>query len=356
MPTLNRKQVTRYVLLGVVVLIALFVVLHLWNYYTQAPWTRDGRIRGDVMRISSDVSGLVNQVMVQDNQSVKQGQVLFSIDASRFEIAVAQARANLEKARANLANASQQRLSAQANIALSEAGLADARAQADKARKDLQRIDLLKNDNAVSLQEQDRYRTVNSQALANLEKQHASIEVAKQNLNAVDVNKSALLADVANAEAALTLAELNLKRTQVIAPSDGNLSNFDLKAGNYVSAGQPVAALLNRQQLYVVGYFEETKLERIHVNDRVSITLMGDSRKITGHVQGIATGIDDRERSASGSMLANINPTFNWVRLAQRVPVRITLDKVPDPNMLVAGRTVTVHILEKKADDNKPAH
>lgn len=348
MSTVNRKQITRYVLLAVVVLVAISVVLHLWNYYTREPWTRDGRVRGDVMRIAPDVSGLVNQVLVQDNQTVRQGQVLFSIDPSRFELAVAQARANLEKARANLSNANQQRLSAQANIALSEAGLADARAQADKARRDLQRIELLKNDNAISLQEQDRYRTVNSQAIANLEKQNASIEVARQNLNTVDVNKSALLADVANAEAALNLAELNLKRTQVIAPGNGTLSNFDLRAGNYVTSGQAVAALLNRQQLYVVGYFEETKLQRIHVNDPVSIKLMGDSREISGHVQGIATGIDDRERSTSNSMLANINPTFNWVRLAQRVPVRITLDKIPDPNMLVAGRTVTVHILKKK--------
>ena len=344
---MNRKQITRYVLLGIAVLVAIFVVLHLWDYYTKEPWTRDGRVRGDVMRIAPDVSGLVNQVLVQDNQSVKQGQVLFTIDPSRFELAVAQAKANLEKARANLSNASQQRLSAQANIALSEAGLADAKAQADKARKDLQRIELLKNDNAISLQEQDRYRTVNSQALANLEKQNAAIEVARQGLNTVDVNKSALMADVANAEAALNLAELNLKRTRVLAPADGTLSNFDLRTGNYVTSGQAVAAILNRQQLYVVGYFEETKLERIHVNDPVSIKLMGDSREISGHVQGIATGIDDRERNTSNSMLANINPTFNWVRLAQRVPVRITLDKVPDPNMLVAGRTVTVHI--KKA-------
>lgn len=351
MSTVNRKQITRYVLLGIVVLVAIFVVLHLWDYYTKEPWTRDGRVRGDVMRIAPDVSGLVNQVLVQDNQTVKQGQVLFTIDPSRFELAVAQAKANLEKARANLSNANQQRLSAQANIALSEAGLADARAQADKARKDLQRIDLLKNDNAISLQEQDRYRTVNSQALANLEKQNASIEVARQGLNTVDVNKSALLADVANAEAALNLATLNLQRTQVLAPSDGTLSNFDLRAGNYVTAGQAVAAVLNRQQLYVVGYFEETKLQRIHVNDPVSIKLMGDSREISGHVQGIATGIDDRERSTSNSMLANINPTFNWVRLAQRVPVRITLDKVPDPDMLVAGRTVTVHILKKNSGE-----
>lgn len=349
MPSLNAKQITRIIFFAMVAIIALFVVVHLWGYYTQAPWTRDGRVRGDVIRISSDVSGLVSDVLVQDNQSVKQGQVLFSIDPTRFKIAVEQAKANLEKTKANLANADQQRLSAQANISLSEAGMADARAQAQKALKDLGRIEQLKNDNAISKQEQDRYQTVNSQALANLEKQKASIEVAKQGLNTVSVNKSALLADVANAEAALSLAELNLKRSQVIAPSDGTLSNFDLKAGNYVTAGQAVAALLNRQQIYVVGYFEETKLARIHVNDPVTVKLMGDSRELTGHVQGIATGIDDRERSTSGSMLANINPTFNWVRLAQRVPVRITLDHVPDPAMLVSGRTVTVHINEKKA-------
>jgi multidrug resistance efflux pump len=346
--TLTKKQLIRVAIFAVIAVLALLIVVHLWRYYTQEPWTRDGRIRGDVMRISADVSGLVTDVLVKDNQTVKQGGLLFVIDPARYQIAVEQAKANLAKVKADLANSNQQRLSAQANILQSQASVAEVQAQVDKAAKDLARINMLKNSNAVSKQEQDSYQAAYAQAAANLEKAKSGIEVSKQSLNSVTTNKDALLAAVDSATTALHLAELNLQRTAIRAPSNGTLSNFDLKAGNYVSSGQPIAAILNREELYVVGYFEETKLARIQINDPVRIQLMGDSREMTGHVQGIAAGIEDRERASSNNMLANINPTFNWVRLAQRIPVRITLDKVPDPAMLVAGRTVTVHIQHQK--------
>ena len=121
------------------------------------------------------------------------------------------------------------------------------------------------------------------------------------------------------------MAKLNLSRSEVLAPSDGTLSNFELQKGNYIKAGQAVAALLDRKQLYVVGYFEETKLDKIYIGAPATIQLMGDSQKIKGHVQGIASGIEDRERTTSSGLLANVNPTFSWVRLAQRVPVKNSL-------------------------------
>lgn len=343
---IKSQQVMRTVIFAVIAIVALLVVLSLWRYYTQAPWTRDGRIRGDVMRISTDVSGLVQDVLVQDNQRVQKDQVLFTLDPARFEIAVEQAKANLAKAQANLANSQQQRLSAQANINQAQASVQAAQAEAERARRDLARIQQLEADNAISKQEQDRYRAARLEAQANLARAQASSEVERQNLSSVGTGRQALVADVASAQAALDLALLNLARTQVKAPAAGNLSNFDLKAGNYISAGQPIAALLDPSQFYVVGYFEETKLSRIRVGDPVRVQLIGDGRELKGHVQGIAAGIEDRERTSSNSMLANINPTFNWVRLAQRVPVRVTLEQVPDANMLVAGRTVTVRIDE----------
>lgn len=345
---IKSQQLVRMALLAVVVLAAIAIVISLWRYYTQAPWTRDGRIRGDVMRIATDVSGLVKTIQVEDNQMIQKDQVLFELDPARFEIAVAQAQANLARAQAALSNSKQQRLSAQATIKQAQAGHEAAQAEAEKARRDLARIEQLQSVNAVSKQEQDRYRAAKLEAQANLAQAQANIEVQRQNLSGVDTGREGLVADVASAQAALDLARLNLARTQVKAPATGRLANFDLKAGNYVSAGQAIAALLDPKQFYVVGYFEETKLSRIRPGDAATVQLIGDSRKIKGHVQGIAAGIEDRERTSSSSMLANINPTFNWVRLAQRVPVRITLDDVPDSNMLVAGRTVTVHIEEKR--------
>lgn len=344
----NSQQFIRILVFSVIAIIALLVVLHLWRYYNEDPWTRDGRIRGDVMRIAPDVAGLVTDVLVQDNQTVQKGQVLFRVDTARYQLSVEQAKANLAKAQADLANSGQQHASAEANITQSQAVLADAKAQAQRAAKDLARMNQLQDTNAISKKELDSYRTAQLQAQANVEKAAAGVDVAKQSLNTVGTNKQALIAQVDNASTALHLAELNLQRTEVRAPANGSLSNFDLKVGNYVTSGQAVAALLDKQQLYVVGYFEETKLPHIHVGDSATINLMGDSRKIKGHVQGVAAGIEDRERSSSSNMLANINPTFNWVRLPQRIPVRITLDNVPDPAMLVAGRTVTVHIDDKQ--------
>ncbi|NEU32813.1 HlyD family secretion protein, partial [bacterium LRH843] len=166
------------------------------------------------------------------------------------------------------------------------------------------------------------------QAKANIAQQQALIDVATSNLH---------------------LAELNLNRSEVLAPADGTLSNFEMKAGNYVKVGQAVAALLDRSQLYVVGYFEETKLNKIYLGAPATVQLMGDSNILKGHVQGIASGIEDRERTTGTGLLANVNPTFSWVRLAQRVPVKIALDDIPKNELaFVAGRTGTVHITESQ--------
>jgi len=144
------------------------------------------------------------------------------------------------------------------------------------------------------------------------------------------------------------VAQLNLDRSEIRAPVSGRISNMDLRPGTYVSAGKGVMALVDTSSLRVDGYFEETKLARIHPGDPVRIHLMGDSRELTGRVESIAAGIEDRDRAQGSNLLANVTPTFSWVRLAQRVPVRVSLDAVPDGATLVAGRTATVEILPRK--------
>ena len=140
------------------------------------------------------------------------------------------------------------------------------------------------------------------------------------------------------------MAKLNLERSEVRASVNGPITNFDLKPGNYVTAGKGVAALIDQDSLHVDGYFEETKLPLIHVGDRATVHMMGEDRDIIGHVESIAGGIEDRDRTDGTNLLANVNPTFSWVRLAQRIPVRIALDHVPEGLRLVAGRTSTVVI------------
>ena len=327
------RKIIRPIVLLVAVAIAIYAVVHLWNYYNAAPWTRDGRVRGDVIQVASDVNGLVTEVLVQDNQTVKKGQAIFKIDVARQALDVEQAKSDVAKAQAGLAQA-------HANLAGAKASLVKTEATMKLAEKNAARYASLM-DGAISKQEQDQVFATRDQASAERVQLLATIEQA----NAAIQQQQALI-DVANSN--LHMVQLNLQRSEVLAPADGTLANFELRVGNYVKVGQAVAALLDRHQRYVVGYFEEPKLNRIHVGDTATIQLMGDHQRIRGHVQGIATGIEERERSGSSNLLANVNPTFSWVRLAQRVPVKIILDEQPNnPLAFVSGRTATVRIIEK---------
>jgi len=330
MTSFDLRKIIRPIVLLVVALIAIFAIIHIWNYYNSEPWTRDGRVRGDVIQVSSDVSGLVTDVLVQDNQSVKKGQVLFKIDVARQAIDVEQAKSDLAKAKAGLAGDEAELAQAQANVVKSEANI-------NLADKNANRYSNLM-EGAISKQEQDQMFATRDQSHAEHEQIVAAIAQAKAHI----VQQKALI-EVATSH--LHLTQLNLNRSEVVAPADGTLSNFELQQGNYVKVGQAVAALLNRQQLYIVGYFEETKLNKIYVGAPATIQMMGDSEKLKGHVQGIASGIEDRERTSTSGLLANVNPTFSWVRLAQRVPVKIILDEMPKNELaFVAGRTATIHI------------
>jgi RND family efflux transporter MFP subunit len=271
----------------VVALIAVAVGWQLWSYYMLEPWTRDGRVRADVVTVAADVSGLISDVFVHDNENVKKGQPLFRIDQRRFQYALDQA----------------------------EAEAASRRATFDQARRDL-----------------ERSKSLSSAAV--------TVQQVEQRQQAADVNQAEL--DAANA--ALEVAKLNLERSTVVAPVNGLVANFGLLPGRYVNAGAPVFALIGSDTFRVEGYFEETKLRRIHIGEDATVRLIGDPRVLSGHVESIAYGIEDQNRSTSSELLASVNPTFSWVRLAQRIPVRIKLDNVPPDFLLVVGRTATVSI------------
>ena len=272
----------------VMLLMAIAAGLHLWNYYMEAPWTRDGRVRSEVTRLATDLSGLVSEVRVQDNQFVKRGELLLTLDRARFVLAVQEAEANLESLRLVMAQKVRDANRAnRLNAALAQASREQARADADIAT-----------------------------------------------------------ANVHQAEVQLAQARLNLARTQVRAPTNGYVTNLNLHVGDYLNAGNPVLALVNSDAFYVAGYFEETKLKHIRVGDRVRVMLMGADAPLFGRVASIANGIQDRELTGSqDGQLANVNPTFQWVRLAQRIPVRIQLDPLPSQVRLVAGQTASVEII-----------
>ena len=271
-----------------VLVLALVGARRLWIHYNLEPWTRDGRVRAEIVQVSPDVSGLVTEVRVRNNQDVNKDDVLFVLDRPRFELALHQA---------------------EASVAAIAVALAQARRENERNRnlKDL-----------------------------------ATTEQVEEGQSKVDQ----LVAQLNSARALRDVARLNLDRTTIRAPVNGIVTNVDLRPGDYATVGRQLLALVDTDTIHVDGYFEETKLPWIRVGDRALVHIMGIKATLHGSVESIAAGIEDRERSASSTALANVNPTFSWVRLAQRIPVKIKLDPTSRDIRLIAGRTATVSIVD----------
>ncbi|MDP9606351.1 RND family efflux transporter, MFP subunit [Variovorax sp. YR750] len=294
----------RMLLTALIAAAACWAALQLWDHYELAPWTRNGRVRADVVQVAPDVSGMVAAVAVRDNQPVGAGELLFSIDAARFTLALQQAEAAVAAQRIVIGNQ---------QVAL---------AQAQRERR---RNDELEGLVAQEVREQSRLR----------------VEQARGALLAAETA-------LRQAQVALEVARLNLQRSGVRAPAAGRVTNLDLRQGAYATAGHPALALVADDSIYVEGYFEENKLARIRLGDRVRVTPM-DAPALEGEVESISAGIGDRDRSTGANLLPSVNPTFNWVRLAQRVPVRVKLDPLPANVRLVVGQTVSVEVMEDRA-------
>jgi len=322
------------------VLLAALATWYLWVRYEEDPWTRDGRVRIDVADVAPDVSGLVTRVDVVDNMPVHRGQRLFVIDQARYALAVKQAEANLQQDRAALERAEAAVGQATASLLAAQAGVRAQDTQLSEARREDERNHKLGDIVPTETLQQGQEKVAQleagvAQARATQSQAQAAIAQAKAGV-------SQAKATVVQAQSALDTARLNLERTTVLAPVDGVAANVQIRPGNYLTAGKPAFGVVDESSLHVDGYFEETKLRRIRVDDAATIRLMGDGRILYGHVESIAPGIADRERTPSAELLANVNPTFNWVRLAQRVPVRIHIDHSPRDLELIAGRTARV--------------
>lgn len=282
----NKQKAIRFGITIGVILIAVLIGWRLFIHYEYDPWTRDGRIKAEVVQIAPDVTGQVIKVLVKDNEHVQKGDVLFEIDRDRFQLALRQAEARVKTAQVSLAQAKRE----------------------DKRNRGLKEL------------------------VAN--------EIREQGRAKVDE----LEADLALAMVQRDTAKLDLERSRVVATVNGHVTNLDVQVGTYVTASRPVIAIIDEDSLYVEGYFEETKLQKIKVGAKATVSLMGEAEEIQGHVHSIALGIFDRERSTGANLLQNINPTLNWVRLVQRIPVRIAIDTLPQEVTLVVGQTATISI------------
>ncbi|MDO7911905.1 HlyD family secretion protein [Pseudomonas sp. 22-AL-CL-001] len=270
-----------------VVIVALFAGYQLWQYYMLTPWTRDARVRADVVVIAPDVSGWVSELRVRDNQAVKAGELLMRIDRERFQAAVDKAKAVVET-----------------------------RTQQARLRE----------------REAARRVALGAEAISAETRENAQITAAIAR------------GELHQAQADLELAKINLARSDVRAPRAGHITNLRLAQGNYATAGQSVMALVDDATFYVQAYFEEIKLPRVHVGDPVQVWLMSAGEPLAGRIDSISRGINDRNTTPDGQLLAEVEPTFNWVRLAQRIPVRIRLEQVPADRVLSAGMTASVRV------------
>ncbi|KDN97362.1 efflux RND transporter periplasmic adaptor subunit [Pseudomonas donghuensis] len=280
-------------LIATLLVLAAAVVIgrQLWVHYMNTPWTRDGRVRADIINVAADVPGYVVDVPVRDNQLVKKGDVLLQIDPEHYEVAVRQAQALVASRKATW-----------------------------------------------------EMRKVNAHRRADMD----NLVISRENRDDASNIANSALADYQQAQAQLAAAELDLKRTKILATVDGYVTNLNVHRGDYARTGEPKMAVVDKDSFWVYGFFEETKLPHVRVGDQAELQMMSGER-LKGHVESISRGIYDRDNPESRELIADVNPTFNWVRLAQRVPVRIHIDEVPEGFLLAAGTTCTVVVKPGKA-------
>ncbi|WP_049623358.1 biotin/lipoyl-binding protein [Frateuria defendens] len=327
---MNVQSLLRFLITATVVVIAVLIGHAMWRHYLYAPWTRDGRVRAEVVKVAPDVSGLVTRVAVEDNQVVHKGDLLFVIDQERFANDLAQAEANLAAAEASARAAGANINAALASAAAREADYEKAAGQATRR----QRIG-----DVISQEERE-----DAEAAANAA--HATMQQAQASGRQAGASRQQAEAAVAQAKVAVDRARLDLARTEVRASVDGYVTNLDVRVGDYAPAGAARLALIDSHSYYIYGYFEETKLPQLGIGDPVDIRLMSGA-KLRGRITGIARGIADGENPTGADLLIQANPTFHWVRLAQRVPVRVAIDTehLPADVVLAAGMTATVKVL-----------
>jgi multidrug resistance efflux pump len=278
------RVISTLVMLG----IAAVLVVAVWHTYMIAPWTRDGRVQAEVVDIAPEIPGTIVSVPVHDNQYVHKGDVLFELDPVRFRIAIAQAQATVERATRDLR-------------------LREANA---RRRQGLNGV--------VSAEEQEQYA----------------------------ITAAIAAADLDAAQAALDLANLNLVRSVLRSPVNGYVTNLRLRVGDYATVGEARVAVIDADSFWIYGYFEETQVQGVHAGDKARIKLMGYRQTLTGHVESITRGINDQDSAIDRYGLPDVNPIFTWVRLAQRIPVRIGIETVPPGILLARGMTCSVSVAE----------
>jgi multidrug resistance efflux pump len=363
------NQFGKYLLTGTIVLIAVTAVLLKYWEYVVNPWTRDGQVRALVIQITSRVSAPIIMLAVKDNQFVQTGDLLFAVDPRTFQADLESAQAQFDKTGYGYQGQEQQVEAAAAQVEVSRASLlkaqsaineADSEIEKNKAEYERQQellpqkatsvkaVERTKANYEISLQKRKSAVASLAQARASLVQSQANLAETRANLGAAgDANAS-----VREARAAVEQAQLNLEFTEVRAPVDGYVTNLNLRLGSQAVANQPVLALVDVNSFWIDGYFKENYIERIGKGDRAIVTLMSyPDHPIEAYVDSLGWGIAQDDGSTGFDLLPNVSPTFEWIRLAQRVPVRIHLGELPEGVELRVGTTGSVLVLTGTAEE-----
>ncbi len=287
------RRIFRVILTSFLVLAALVAVWGLWVHYMVSPWTRDGQVRVQVAQIAPQVAGQITELRARDNQFVHKGDLLYVIDKIDYKIALDMANADVASKKADL----------------------DVKAQQSRRRQELTTL-------STSVEEKQKYA--------------GDYEVAQGAYQTAQAN--------------LEKAKVNLERTDVRSTVNGYVTNLQLRVGDYANTGSPNISVVDSDSFWVTGYFEETKMGSFEVGDAAKIDLMGYRAQIDGHVESITRGIATSNATVSTQGLPSVQAVYTWVRLAQRIPVRIKIDKVPPPITLAAGMTATVIVTPRPSE------
>ena len=352
----------KYLITGAIVLIAaVFVLFRYWDYLVN-PWTRDGKVRANIIQVTPRVSGPIVNLPIQDNQFVRAGDILFEIDPRTYEAALARAKAQLDQTGQGVSAMEEQVEAARAqvqiaqgNIQQAKTGLAEAESQVYTNKREYERQQKMLPKGSTSQkavdQAQTAYQVAEQQlkgAEASMQQAEAAVSQARAGLAQAQAQLGELGEDNAQVRAAIAAyrqAELNLEFTVVRAPVDGYVTNLQLRFGSNTVANQPALALVDVNSYYVDGFFKETQVRRIKPGDRAVITLMSyPGTPIEGRVESIGWGISQQDGSTGHDLLPNVSPTYEWIRLAQRIPVRVHLFEKPDDIELRVGTTCSVMV------------
>lgn len=327
-----------------VVVVAILLGRAMWDAYMGAPWTRDGTVRAYVVTMAPEVAGRIVRLPVVDNEYVHKGDLLMVVDPTNYTIAVSQSDAAVQQGEASVQNIDAQIAVQQAQISANQAQVDRAQAALVFAKQQASRYGKLAQDGWGTVQDAQQYTS-------QLQQQEAAVRTAQEGLALVQRQIASLKAQhlsaeasVAQAKAQLRQAEVNLGRTRILSPVDGYVTNLLAQLGDYVNVGVNTISVVDANSFWIDGYFEETNLAPIRVGDPAEIRLMGYSQIVHGHVDSIAREINVANAQPNGQGIATVNPIFTWVRLAQRIPIRINIDQVPEGTVLVAGMTATVQI------------